>query len=101
MSYKRSGRIKILFWLSFGTVFIYLWILSIIIQTFILPKTPPMELPTDRVTMILILYGIMALMALSGTVISIFINNRRYMRIFGVFIIVIFASIIVGKSILG
>ena len=101
MSYKRSGKITLLFWLAFTTIFLYITILSIILQTFILPDTPPMELPTERVTAILILYGIMALTALGGTVISIFIANQRYMRIFGVFVFIIFASIIAGKSILG
>ncbi len=101
MSYKRSGKLKLLFWLAFVAVFIYITILSIIIQTFILPDTPAIELPTEKITYILILYGIMALTALAGTVISIFISNQRYMKIFGILIFVIIASVIAGKSILG
>ena len=101
MSYRRSGKITLLFWLAFATIFLYITIVSIILQTFVLPDTPPMELPTDKVTAILIMYGIMALTALIGTVVSIFIANRRYMRIFGVLIFVILASVIVGKSVLG
>ena len=87
--------------MSFTTIFLYITILSIILQTFVLPDTPPMELPTEKVTYILILYGIMAMTALGGTVISIFIANQRYMRIFGVLVFIILASIIAGKSILG
>ena len=98
---KRSPKIKLLFWLSFATVFLYITIIFILLQTFVLPDEAPLELPTQRVTTILILYGIMALTALIGTVLSIFISNRKYMKLFGAFIIIIFGSIIVGKSILG
>ena len=99
--HKRSMKIKLLFWLAFITIFLYITILSIIFVTFILPDTPPMELPTERVTAILIMYGIMALTALIGVVISIFISNHRYMRLFGVLIFIILSSVILGKSILG
>jgi len=50
---------------------IFIWIVWIIVQTFIL-TTAQMELPEDRVALVFILYGMLVLFVLAGTVISIF-----------------------------
>ena len=69
-------------------------------QTFIL-ASPQMELPADRIALIYILYGMLVIFVLAGTVISIFINNKRYTNRFGALFILIFLSFLVGKSIFG
>ena len=62
---------------------------------------PRMELPQEQIALIFILYGILILFVLAGTVISIFINNRRYMNRFGVMTLLIFVSFLAGKSVFG
>jgi len=79
---------------------IFIWIIWIVVQTFIL-STPQMEFPEDRIALIFILYGVLVLFVLAGTVISIFINNKRYTNRFGALFLVIFISFLVGKSIFG
>jgi len=79
---------------------IFIWIIWIVVQTFIL-SSPQMELPEDRITLIFILYGLLVLFVLAGTVISIFINNKRYTNRFGALFLIIFISFLIGKSIFG
>ena len=98
---RRSGKIQLLFHIFIFAVFLYLWIVMIALQTFILPENPPIEFPKERVGMIFILYGILSVSALAGTVLSIFIGNRRYTRLFGALVIIIFATIVAAKSISG
>ncbi|BDY13151.1 hypothetical protein HCR_14630 [Hydrogenimonas cancrithermarum] len=79
---------------------LFVWILWTVVQTFILTE-PQMELPQERVALIFILYGILVLFVLAGTVVSIFINNKRYTNRFGALFLVIFISFLAGKSIFG
>jgi hypothetical protein len=98
---KRSGKIRLLFWLFVVSLFLYLWIVWIAVATFILPETPPLEFPADRVGMMFILYGILIFTSLAGVVISIFINNGRYMKLFSALVMTIFATIMAGKGLFG
>jgi hypothetical protein len=98
---NRSGKIRLLFWLFVVSLFLYLWIVWIAIATFILPETPPLEFPADRVGTMFILYGILAFTSLSGVVISIFINNRRYTQRFSALVMIIFATIMAAKGLFG
>jgi len=79
---------------------IFIWIIWIVVQTFILSASQ-MEVPEDRVALIFILYGMLVLFVLAGTVISIFINNKRYTNRFGALFLIIFISFLIGKSIFG
>ncbi len=97
---KRSGKVQMLFWLFSFSVMLFVWIVWTAVQTFVL-EGPRMELPQERIALIFILYGILILFVLAGTVISIFINNRRYMNRFGVMTLLIFVSFLAGKSIFG
>ena len=97
---RHSGKVQALFWLFSFSVMIFIWIVWIVVQTFVI-ATPQIELPADRVALIFILYGLLVLFVLAGTVISIFINNRRYTDRFGALFLVIFISFLVGKSIFG
>ena len=95
-----SGKVQALFWLFSFSVMIFIWIIWIVVQTFILSASQ-MEVPEDRVALIFILYGMLVLFVLAGTVISIFINNKRYTNRFGALFLIIFISFLIGKSIFG
>ncbi len=97
---KRSGKVQVLFWLFSFSVILFIWIVWTAVQTFML-EGPRMELPQEQIALIFILYGILILFVLAGTVISIFINNRRYMNRFGVMTLLIFVSFLAGKSVFG
>jgi hypothetical protein len=45
----RSGKIQFLFWTSFFSVLLYLWIVVISLQTFVLPDEAPMELLQETI----------------------------------------------------
>jgi len=79
---------------------LFIWIVWTVVQTFMF-RGPTMELPQEQIALIFILYGILALFVLAGTVVSTFINNRRYMNRFGVMTLLIFVSFLVGKSVFG
>jgi len=97
----RSGKIQFLFWTAFFSVLIYLWIVAIGLQTFVLPDEKPMELPQNVITLMFILYGFLIVAVLTGTIISTMIDNKFYRNFFGIFIIVAFATLLVAKSMFG
>ena len=98
---RRGGKIQFLFWAFFFSVMLYLWIITIGIQTFILPDEKPLEPPQNVISLMFILYGFLILTTLSGTVVSIMIGNRRYINLFGAMVIVVFSTIVLAKGIFG
>ncbi|MEA3456321.1 MAG: hypothetical protein U9R26_07415 [Campylobacterota bacterium] len=97
----RSGKIQFLFWTSFFSVLLYLWIVAIGLQTFVLPAEKPMELPQETIGLIFILYGFLVVAALGGTIVSIMIDNKFYTKFFGGMVIIVFATIIASRGMFG
>ena len=97
----RSGKIQFLFWDFFFSVMIYLWIVTIGLQTFILPDEKPLELPQNVIILMFILYGFLTITTLAGVIVSIMINNKHYTRLFSGMIILVFATIMASKGIFG
>jgi len=97
----RSGKIQFLFWTFFFSAMIYLWIVAVGFQTFILPDEKPLEMPQNVIVLLFILYGFLTITTLSGLVVSVMINNRHYTKIFSGLIILIFATIMASKGIFG
>ena len=97
----RSGKIQFLFWTAFFSVLIYLWIVAIGLQTFVLPDEKPMELPQNIVVLIFILYGFLIIAILAGTIISTMIDNKFYRNFFGTFIIIAFGTFLIAKGMFG
>jgi len=98
---KHSGKVQFLFWLFSFAVMLYIWIVWTALQTFVLVEGPLEELPQEKIALIFILYGLLALSTLAGTVISIFIGNKRYTNRFGAMFLIIFITFLAGKSIFG
>jgi hypothetical protein len=99
--HRRSGKIQFLFWDFFFSVMLYLWIIWIGVQTFILPDEPPMELPQQEVSLMFVLYGILVLTTVLGTIVSTLIGNRTYINRFGAMVILVFGTVVAAKGILG
>jgi hypothetical protein len=97
----RSAKIQFLFWTSFFSVLLYIWIVTIGLQTFVLPDKKPMELPTDVVILMFLLYGLLAVLVIAGTIISTMINNIFYIRFFGTMVIVGLVTLLATKSMFG
>jgi len=97
----RSGKMQFLFWAFFFSVMIYLWILWIGVRTFLLTDGPIMELPRQEVTLLFLLYGLLIVTTLAGTIVSTMVGNRPYMRRFGAMVILVFATIIAAKGVFG
>lgn len=97
----RSGKIQFLFWTAFFSVLLYLWILVVGLQTFVLPDEKPMELPQDVIFLVFILYGLLVVTVLAGTIISTIIDNKFYRNFFGGMMIVTFATILATKGMFG
>jgi len=97
----RSGKIQFLFWLAFFSVFVYLWLVAVGLQTFVLPKETPTELPQHETILMFLLFGFSILMNLSGTFVAMMIGNRFYIRFFGAMTMILFASLIFAKSYFG
>jgi hypothetical protein len=53
------------------------------------------------VTLLFILYGMLVLSTLSGTIVSIMIGNQSYIRRFGGMVILVFGTIVAAKGIFG
>ncbi len=96
----RSGKVQFLFWMAFATVLLYLWIVAVGLQTFVLPEEKPMHLPENVVFLMFVLYGLLSVAVVAGTIISTMINNRFYQKFFSVFVIVALATLLVMRSVL-
>ena len=97
----RSAKIQFLFWTAFFSVLLYLWIVTVGLQTFVLPDEKPMHLPQDTVLLMFVLYGLLALAVVAGTIIAIMINNVFYRKFFGVLVMVALATLLSAKSMFG
>jgi len=97
----RSGKIQFLFWMAFSAVVLYLWIVTVGLQTFVLPDEKPMYLPQDTVLLMFVLYGLLTLSVVAGTTIAIMINNAFYRKFFGAFVIVALVTLLATKSMFG
>jgi hypothetical protein len=97
----RSGKIQFLFWMAFFAVMLYLWIVAVGVQTFVLPDERPMELPENAVRLMFLLYGLLTVDILAGTIVSAMINNRYYMRFFGIVLMVAFGTFLTAKGMFG
>jgi hypothetical protein len=98
---RRSGKMQFLFWAFFFSVLLYLWILWIGVRTFLLHRGEIMQLPQQETALLFILYGLLILSTLSGTIVSIMIGNQPYIRRFGAMVILVFATIVASKGIFG
>jgi len=72
----RSGKIQFLFWTAFFAVMLYLWLIIIGVQTFVLPDEMPLEMPQNVLTLMFILYGLFIVVVLVGTVVTAMIDNK-------------------------
>jgi len=97
----RSAKIQFLFWTAFFSVLLYLWIVTVGLQTFVLPDERLMHLPQDVVLLMFVLYGLLSVAVLAGTIISTMINNVFYQRFFGIFVIVALFTLLATKSMFG
>ena len=97
----RSGKIQFLFWTAFFSVFLYVWLVAIGLQTFVLPDETLMEIPQNTILLMFILYAFMTLAILAGTIVSVMINNQFYTRFFGISLIVAFATFLLIKGMFG
>ena len=97
----RSGKIQFLFWTAFFAVLLYLWIVTVGLQTFVLPDEKPMHLPQNTVLLMFVLYGLLAVAIVAGTIISTMINNSYYQKFFGIFVMVALATLLSAKGMFG
>ena len=97
----RSAKIQFLFWTSFFSVLLYVWIVTVGLQTFVLPDIKPTELPEDVIGLMFVLYGLLAVSVLTGTLISTMINNRYYMKFFGIIAMLGLVTLLITKSMFG
>ena len=97
----RNGKVQLLFWTAFFSVIFMVWIIAAGVYTFILPEHPPTELPQNVVKLMFVLYGLLAVMLWTGTLVSIMINNSFYRKFFGILVMIALGSIMVAKSLFG
>jgi len=97
----RSGKIQFLFWTAFFAVMLYLWLIIVGVQTFVLADEMPLELPQNVLTLMFILYGLFIVVVLAGTVVAAMIDNRFYRKFFGTMIIIGLISLLAAKGMFG
>ena len=97
----RSGKIQLLFWTAFFSVLLYIWIVTIGLQTFVLPDEKPMEVAQNVVLLMAILFGLWAVAVVAGTIISTMINNRYYIKFFSIFMILGLGTLVATRSMFG
>jgi len=88
-------------WGAFFSVFIYLWIVAVGVQTFILPDDIPMHIPQNIIILLFMLYAILIVLILAGTFVATMIDNKFYRNFFGGFLILSFVTFLVAKGMFG
>ncbi len=96
---KRSPKVQFLFWMAFFSTILYLWIIIVGLTNFIFIEQKPINPPQNIIMLLFTLYAFLIFTALAGEIVSTMINNRYYQKFFGVMIFLIFATLIVIKSI--
>jgi hypothetical protein len=97
----RSGKIQLLFWTAFFSVLLYLWLVAVGFQIFVLPDEKPIVIPQNVVMLMAVLFGLWAVAVLAGTIISTMINSRYYIKFFSIFMIVGLATLVATRSMFG
>ena len=97
----RSGKVQFLFWTAFFSVMVFLWLGTVGFQTFVLPDEKPMELPQNVITLMFVLYGILIVLLLAGTIVSTMIDNRFYQKFFGICIMIALGGFLFTKGMFG
>lgn len=97
----RSGKIQLLFWAAFFSVLLYIWLVTIGLQVFVLPDEKPMQIPQNVVLLMAVLFGLWTVGVLAGTIISTMINNRYYTKFFSIFLIVGLLTLVATRSMFG
>ena len=97
----RSGKIQLLFWTALFSVLLFIWLVTVGLQTFVLPDEKPMEIPQNIVLLMAVLFGLWAVAVLVGTIVSTMINNKYYIRFFSIFMIVGLVTLVMSRSIFG
>ena len=97
----RSAKVQFLFWTAFFSVVLYLWIVAVGLQTFVLPDEKPLHVPQNVIFLLFILYGLLSVAVLAGTIISTMINNKFYQKFFGIFMMLALATLLATKSMFG
>lgn len=97
----RSGKIQFLFWTACFSVLLYIWLVATGVQTFIVPEEKPMQLPESEVALMFVLYGLLVVAVLAGTIVSIMINNKFYRNFFGAMLVALLALVLAAKAIFG
>jgi len=59
------------------------------------------EVPQERIAALFLLYGLLVLTTVAGTVLAIFIGNKRYTNRFGVMTVLILATFLAAKGFFG
>ena len=98
---RRSGKIQFLFWDFAFSVMLFLWLVAIGLQTFVLPDKPPMEFPADVVGLMFVLFGLLVFATVAGNVVAMMIGSRHYIRLFGGLAIAVFGGMIAAKGMFG
>lgn len=97
----RSAKVQFLFWVSFFSVMLYLAIVTIGFQTFVYPNEMPLHIPENSILLLFLMYGLLGVLLLAGTIISTMINNRYYMRFFSISMIVGLVTLLFTKGMFG
>jgi hypothetical protein len=97
----KNGKIQFLFWTAFFSIAIYLMIIFLAIQTFVLPNTPPETIPQETIIFFFILYASLIVLSVAGTFVATLIDNKYYRKFFGIIIMISLLTFLVVKSIFG
>ncbi len=97
----RSVKVQFLFWSASFSALLYIWIVTLGLQTFVLPDEKPMEIPENIIALMFILYCLLALCIVIGTILATMINNRYYMKFFSMLAIVGLLTLLTTKSMFG
>jgi len=97
MNYSSPKKV-ILFWLLISSIILFLWLLWLGVDSYILTRNPLASLDENRVLTMAVLSVILMFVLLSGLVLAMLLGNKRYSRYFSIFTAVLLIALLIVRS---
>jgi len=96
-----STKIKILFFIRIATVILGIWLLWMGVDVYLTTRDPLAQIESQRAITMVIVGIFLFVLLLSGLVLSVMIEIKRYIRYFSIYTALLLVALLTIKSFLG
>jgi hypothetical protein len=96
-----SQKIKILFFIKIATIILGVWLLWMGVDVYLTVRDPLVQIESQRAITMVVVGIFLFILLLSGLVLSVMIEIKRYIRYFSIYIALLLIVLLMVKSLLG